>query len=1090
MNKLLSKLLTFFLVLVGFYFPSWANANSLQKIDLNAQNKSLKTIIESLEKQSNYYFIYDNELLNSNKNLSINFDNLTFEETVKLLSSKINVNYKIVDKTVTFYSKNSNVTQQEVTITGIVKLKNKDNDIPFPVNGVSVFIKGTNKGTTTDFKGQFSLKINGSANLVISYLGYEKKEMTVTATTKIDLVLQELQGTLNEVVVSAYGTKETKENQIGSAYTVTAKDLEKRPALRIDALLQGLVPGLEFSSQDQGNSSARPRYSTRIRGESSAPYGVMANDPLWVLDGIPVNTGGTTNSIAGPETSISPLTYINPEDIESITVLKDASATAIYGSSGSNGVILVRTKKGNGTPIVKYTFRTTIDEIADHNTFNVLNGDQYRRVVDEMGLSSDIAGYGDVSTNWLDTYYRKGVVNTHNLSLSGSNESTNYYVSGSYYDQKLTGIANATQRYSLRSQINTDVSKRLSFNFVFGGSFNSNDMWTIGDNYYKELPVRSPYKKDGSFALYDYLGYRLSPSLAEAYQNENDQSTLQAFSQIQATFRIMEGLDFTTRAGIDFSSINELKYASMQNLTGMSSNGYLYKNQARMYNWTSNGTLNYTKQLFDGTLSALLGFEANKSNSSFIRASAFNFPNDYVRELSMAIAANTRSSGSTNETASMSTFGRVSYLWKDKYNVSFSYRRDGDSDFGENVKWANFYAIGGAWTISNEEFWKDNLPKEINFLKLKVSYGTAGNGRFNGNYAKGLYSFSESNSYGDIVGATMSRGRNSGLKWETTYKFNTGLDFGLFNRINVGLEYYRDVTKDLISNATVSLTTGQRSIYINDGKLRNEGLEAVITSTNINSGDFTWSTNFNVAFNRNKVLSLATEIGQSNLTSIMQVGDDSRSVYLVRWAGVDPSTGDPMWYDINGNITKLFDLNNRVVIGRPSPDFYGGITNLLSYKGFNLSFLVLYTQGGLSLSNLLNETGHDGLNILNTNMSTDLLDHWRYPGDLSVNPRLSTISTSSNRNSTRYLLSRSNIQLKNVSLEYKLPDSFVKKGFLKKATVYLMADNVAMWTPYRTSKRNNLGNGEYETIKLNTYANSFEGTPGQMSFSAGVNLTF
>lgn len=1089
MNKLLSKLLTFFLVLVCFYFPSWANANSLQKIDLNAQNKSLKTIIESLEKQSNYYFIYDNDLLNSNKNLSVNFDNLTFEETVKLLSSKINVNYKIVDKTVTLYSKGNNVSQQEVTITGFVKLKNKDNNIPFAVNGVSVLIKGTNKGTTTDFKGQFLLKINGPVTLVISYLGYEKKEINVNGATKIDLVLQELEGTLNEVVVSAYGIKETKENQIGSAYTVTAKDLEKRPALRIDALLEGLVPGLEFSSQDQ-NGAARPRYSTRIRGEASAPYGVMSNEPLWVLDGIPVNTGGTTNFIAGPETSISPLTYINPEDIESITVLKDASATAIYGSSGSNGVILVRTKKGNGTPIVKYTFRTTIDQLAAHNTFNVLNGDQYRRVVNEMGLSADIADYGNVSTNWLDTYYKQGQINTHNLSLSGSNESTNYYISGSFYDQKLTRIVNETQRYSLRSQINTDVSKKLSFNFVFGGSLNSNDMWSIGDNYYTELPVRSPYNPDGSYALYDYLGNKLVPSLAEAYQNDNDQSTLQAFSQIQATFRIMPGLDFTTRAGIDFSSINELRYESMQNLTGRDRNGYLYKNQSRLYNWTSSSTLKYTKQLFDGELNALLGFEANKSNSSYIKASAFNFPNDYVRELSMAISTNTRSNGGTTEMASMSNFGQLSYLWKEKYNVSFSYRRDGDSDFGQDVKWANFYAVGGAWTISKEDFWKNNVPEEINFLKFKASYGTAGNGRFNGNYAKGIYDLSEANAYGDIVGATMTRGRNSGLKWETTYKFNTGIDFSLFNRVNVGLEYYRDITQDLISDATVSFTTGQRSIYQNNGKLRNTGFEATISSTNINKGSFTWTTNFNLAFNRNKVLSLATEVGQSNTTSIMQVGYDTRSVYLVRWAGVDPSTGDPMWYDAAGNITKLFDLNNRVIIGRPNPDFYGGVTNLLSYKGFNLSFLVLYTKGGISLSDLSSTTGHDGLNILSNNMSTDLLDHWKYPGDLSVNPRLTSIATGSNRQSTRYLLDRSNIQLKNVSIEYRLPDNFVKRGFLKRAAVYIMADNVAIWTPYRTSKRNNLGNGEYETIKLNTYANSLNGVPASASYSAGINLTF
>lgn len=509
-----------------------------------------------------------------------------------------------------------------------------------------------------------------------------------------------------------------------------------------------------------------------------------------------------------------------------------------------------------------------------------------------------------------------------------------------------------------------------------------------------------------------------------------------------------------------------------------------------MYNWTSTGTLNYTRQIYDGTLSAMLGFEANKSNSSFIRASAFNFPNDYVRELSMAIATNTRSTGNTVETASLSNFGRLSYLWKDKYNLSLSFRRDGDSDFGQNVKWATFYALGAAWTVSNEDFWKNNVPQEINFLKLKASYGTAGNGRFNGNYAKGIYAFDETNAYGNVVGAIMSRGRNNSLKWETTYKLNTGLDFGLFNRINVGLEYYRNVTHDLISDATVSLTTGQRSVYRNSGKLQNTGFEATITSTNIDGRSFSWRTNFNLALNRNKVLSLATDVGQSNLTTIMRVGEDSRALYLVRWAGVDPSTGDPMWYDANGNITKLYDLNNRVVIGRSNPDFYGGITNSFSYKGFNLSFLLLYTKGGLSLSDLLNNSGHDGLNILSEDMSTDLLDHWKYPGDLSVNPRLSTISTNSNRFSTRYLLDRTNIQLKNISLEYVLPDNFLKKGFLKRAAVYLMADNVGIWTPYRTSKRNNLGNGEYETIKLNTYANSFGGVPAQASYSAGVNLTF
>lgn len=1035
---------------LGCWQPLTAHASYQQKIDVKVQNKSLKTILNLLEQQSNYYFLYDNALLEKNQNLDLNIQNLSFKDALDLLSAKINVDYKIVDKTVTLYPKKVKA-QQEKIITGLVKLREANNEIPVSTNGVTITVKGSNKGTTTDFRGEFSLSVPVPSTLIISYMGYDKQEVAIDSKSAyVQVELQQSEGALKEVIVTAYGSKESRENQIGSAYTITAKDLEKRPALRLDALLQGIVPGVQFSSQDETNSSARPRFSTRIRGDASSPGGTMSNEPLWIVDGVPLNTGGTTNMIAGVETSISPLTYFNPEDIESITVLKDASAAAIYGANASNGVVIIKTKKGQGVPRVRYGFRATTDRIAKHNVFNVLTTEQYRAMVDEMGLTSKIDVYENGSTNWLDAYYETGNTMQHNLSASGSNENTNYYISAGIYDQKMTTVANDIKRYTLRSQINTDIGKRLSLNFVFGGSYSKNDMYRVGNSYFTNLPVISLYDRTGNYAIRDYNGVRISNSLAETIQNENRQNTFQSFGQMQATFRIMDGLEFSSRNGIDFSSVEELRYNSKYNLTGAASNGYLYKNQVQMHNWITTNMLSYSKNIYDGNLTAMVGMEANKTNSSYVGASAYGFPNDYVREISMSPADNRRSSGSRGSNAVLSYLGRLGYLWKEKYNASFSLRRDGNSNFGKDVKWSAFYSAGAAWTVSKEEFWQSEA---IDFLKIKMSYGSTGNGRFNSNYAKGIYSFSETDSYGGVIGATMSRGRNEKIKWETTYKFNTGIDFRLFNRIDVGLEYYNDITKDLVNNTPVSLTSGQRNIYQNVGKLRNRGVEAIIKSTNINTRDFQWSTNFNIAMNRNKVLELREGFERSSETTIMKEGYDSRALYLVRWAGVDPSTGMPMWYDINGDITRVFSADNRVIIGSPNADFFGGFTNTFSYKNFNLSFLMIYSKGGQALNRVRLQTEHDGRNILSDNPSTNLLDHWRYPGDLSVNPKLTTEANNSNRISTRYLQDQTNIQFKNISLEYSIPQENLKKFFLKGASIYAQADNIAVWTPYRNKKR-------------------------------------
>ena len=344
-----------------------------------------------------------------------------------------------------------------------------------------------------------------------------------------------------------------------------------------------------------------------------------------------------------------------------------------------------------------------------------------------------------------------------------------------------------------------------------------------------------------------------------------------------------------------------------------------------------------------------------------------------------------------------------------------------------------------------------------------MTYGTNGNSRFNGNYSKGIYSFNSEYGYGGNPGGVMTRGVNDKLKWETTYMFNTGLDVKVLKRYSLALEYYHNKTVNLIDNANVSLTSGQRKVYQNSGKIQNTGLELTIISENIKNDAFE---------------ELASGADRFYDRAIMREGENSRAIYLIRWAGVDPRDGSPLWFDANGNLTRTYDATNRVIVGTPTPDFFGGMTNNLSYKGFSLSVQLLFSKGGKAFSSLRRDAESDGLNILKENQSTNILDHWRAPGDLALTPRLSTISTSSTMNSTRYLHDKSNLRLHNVSLTYALNPQWLSSIKINNASVYIQGDNLGFWTPYKSIN------------DRNTYRNSFESWPQMRVFSLGVNLGF
>lgn len=1088
-TKKVSSLLT-----IGLLALTSANSFA-QSIRLDAKNQQVESVLNQIEKQSGYSFIYDASILSNKKLLSLNLADEDLEPVLNKLAKELNVTFSIVNKTITL----SPIKKQGdmVKLSGTILLNDLDGRSTYALAGISILAKGQGKGTTTNTLGEYSLEVPAGTVLEISYLGYKKQEISVAALQRnSNVVLEKSTDYIDEVIVTAYGTKESRENQTGSAYMVTAKDLANKPLLRLDALLEGIVPGVEFSSQDDGtNSSARPRYSTRIRGDASAGGGATSNEPLWVVDGVPLYTGGTTNMIPGMQTSISPLTYLDPSDIESVTVLKDASATTIYGANGSNGVILITTKKGKGEPKLSYSFRAGVNK-RPKTRLNKLNGPQYLNLIKDMGMLAELGKLDTtVNTDWDEVYFRTGYSDFHNVNLSGGTSAVNYMISANMYNEKPLAIGNNIKRYAVRSNLGGNIGKHLSIESGIYAAFSKNKMFNPGDSYYKYSPLVSPYGPNGEYIERDPNGNLLHNMPGLKDMNDNNQQSFNLLGNIGATVHIWEGLKFINRNGIDYSAGLENQYFSMNNYTGKSSNGKAYRGESQLLNVLSTNTIVYNRVIWNGDFDALLGTEARLEERNSVDVTGTNFPNDNIREPGFVSANNRLGYTSRAKSTLLSYFARAGYVYDKRYALNYTYRKDGSSNFGKDVKWGVFNSIGAAWTVSNEAFWPEN--NVMDFLKFKASYGNNGNSRFSAAYAKGIYDYSASNTYGDNTGAVMTRGINEGLKWESTNMFNGGVDFRLFGRINVAAEYYKNVTHDMIDNTYISMVSGFRRVYENIGKIQNTGFELAVNSDNMKREKFSWSSTFILSLNRNKVLELADGIDKVSTTTIMRQGYNSNSLYLVRWAGVDPSTGAPMWYDSNNNITKEYNTADRVIVGHATPDFYGGMTNNFTYGNFNLSVFMKYTKGGYTFDRVTRNIGLDGLNVLNGNQSIETLNAWRFPGQLATSPGLSNISTQSTMNSTRFLMDRTHLALENVSLSYVFRAGLIKRLKLSHITVTAMASKLGIWTPYST-KKGSINDYSYYINQYGTsgnhVANGFNNTINEAAnvsnYSLGVNIGF
>ncbi|MCT4614182.1 MAG: SusC/RagA family TonB-linked outer membrane protein [Marinifilaceae bacterium] len=1100
--KVFQLLLAFILILQCGLNDSFAEYQSKKsKIKIKERDIALTDLIWKIQKMTGYEFVFCPEDI-------MEFDSLNVEAEGELdivLASILD------DKDLKFTFDNDiyiiapkptiNIYQQKKKrlIKGIVTDMKK-----LPLPGVSVVVKGTVKGVSTGIDGNYSIQVEDKPGLklVFSFIGMKSKEVAITKSNSINVKLEDQTFSMNEVQIrGAYGSVQKREDLVSSSFQVDSKKLKGLPVSRIDMLLDGLVPGMTVSPNSADPSSARPRMKVRLRGEASM---AGTNEPLWIIDGVPIYTGDRTNQISGGfSTSVSPLSFIDPMDIETMTVLKDADATSIYGAQGANGVILITTKQAKkGKVSLNANARYGVSKINEQTKFKVLNSKQYLELAKEAFVNSgksielfpyqdnDLNQYSKTDTDWYDEFYGIGSNLALNISASGGNDRGNFIVSGGYFKEEGTIKGNTTERFNLRTSNKINLSEKFSIGANIYASYNKNDIFNPGDDYYTNLPIISPYSEDGSFRLINKkvsgkdlsgLNYSLSKfynNMAVREQNENKQSALSLKSSFDIDYKITDYLSFNSMIALDYNSIMERRYSSGKNwsggykLDGSKPVPYSYKNGSFFLGWISINKLNFKKTIGDHKMSALAVFEAKSHERESLGATGYGFLNDNIREITYA--DENKGTGSYSEKKSLSYVLNMKYSYGRRYYLSVNLRKDGDSRFGKKVKWANFASIGGSWNIHNEGFYNSEL---VDVLKLKLTLGTSGNSSMDNHHPKGRYSYHESDNYNNSFGASMSDLPNEKLSWETTRMLNTGIRVRLMKRFDFELEAYSYKTSDLLTKMDISRTTGQTRVYRNIGVVTNKGIELSVNSLNINK-KLRWTTDFNISHNRNRLEELYNDTEKVMGSTILKPGKDMSTYYLVRWAGVDPADGMPMWYDKDGNITKIYSYDDRIADKSANPIFQGGMTNTFEYKNFSLRIMSTFVYGGYGFSSFERAVSSDGYGIESENQSVNQLDRWQKPGDIASNPKpIWGVSTKSVMNSTRFLRKKTHFKLKNISLNYELDSKWLKKLAIKSCNLSLTVDNVAVWTPY-------------DDKDTNSYKTGMNGYPMQTSFVFGSSIRF
>jgi TonB-dependent starch-binding outer membrane protein SusC len=1056
-------------------------------------------------------------------NLHINTNaNLLFMTANRLLPVKVVVSFLLFLLTQAAWS-------QDRVITGKVT----DSQNGAPIAGASVIPKGSNTGTSTDAQGNFSLTVPARTNaLIISYVGFNQQEVSIRGNS-VSISLSRVSNSMDEVVVVGYGTQKRRD-VTASISKIGSDKIASLPAPSFESAIAGKAAGVQVTTT---SGMAGSGAILRIRGVNSIS---IAGDPLYVIDGLPIDAtylgGPSRNSLAQDR---NPLANLNPNDIESIEILKDAGAAGIYGSRGANGVVLVTTKRGRGKMKHNFSARVGISgptfkpEFVDKDTwlairqeaweFDGNTGPQKELPGLNQGFPLDRA-LNNPGTDWWDLATRQGFSHDYNYSISKGLGKFSFYVSGNYGKEESYIVGNDFSRTGVRANIDYKPIKNLSFslNNSFSSGLNHmlNNAWNggLGLALSNGLPYYPVYNPDGSYFMTDPYRTTWNQAAGNNLVAQREHSEFRTrenrwINSLSARYTVIKNLDITGSVSYErnnslFNSYRDSVYLHPRVGTPGTGENNLSKYKNFSYNFTANYILELKN---DSRFTFLAGteYQDQETRNRYTYFDTVLAPlvkdglTDYIRD-----SIDRSRESTTYQRLFRSLFARVNYSYKGKYILQASIRRDESSVFRDNNRFGWFPTVSGAWVITDEKFFPEN--KFIDVLKLRASWGIIGSANipWDAGYASFDTAKLQSSNYNGQPTIYRTRVGNPNLKWETSDNVDVALEATLFkNRINFELGYYRKVSDDVLLDVPISLYNGLGgNQWQNQGSILNEGVEFNLNTVNVKTKSFTWTSNFNIARNYNEVLSIGDIMpdalsGGTNETRIVK-GYPVGTIFTVRYHGVDPADGLPIFLDATGKTTKVLNapvdgrLGDRVPVANTLPEFYGGLTNTFRYKNWELNTVFTYQFGG----HIWDNSGKRNLGwVTDWNIYSFYVgNYWRKAGDVAKYPRPTVVGYPQTYDPTNAWLHNSSIQvyksdfvrLRELTINYYLPQRLVSRWKMTNAKLFLTGYNVLLFTEYPIGDPESGRDGENNAARNQSGNANFLNPPLQRSLSFGLNIAF
>jgi len=909
-----------------------------------------------------------------------------------------------------------------------------------PLVGVSVNIKGTSKGTATGPDGSFRLLAAPDNVIVCTIIGYADKEVTAD-NTSLTVVMEQSQRSLTEVVINGYAPQ-NKRQVAGSIAKLSGDEVKLTPIGSFDKALQGRVPGLLSQSQS-GQPGAAAIVTIRGKGSING-----SNTPLYIIDGIQVNPADFAT--------------INPGDIESYNILKDATSTSIYGSRGANGVIVITTKKGvNGKTQVNYDFQYGWSQLPTNKLKLMTSAEKLQYEFydrpdygpNPFGWTPDeVDSLGKLDYDIDNILFHKGKTQQHLLSVAGGNDKTHFYFSGSIFDQDGVVISTSLKRYTGRMNIDHSFGYfKIGLNATMGYSrfigTRENDSY-IGSplnaiRWYN--PYINLYDANGGYQI-DYLQGQPNP-LQELLENKGDSDQVKGVGSAYIEFNVpwVKGMKVRTIWGADFTDNESFTYLDKSTDQGSQSqggNGQVDRAYTKNFRYTGTTSISYQHTMGDHEINAAIYNEIIQRKAENFGFSGFGLVGPFKNEAGITPGTATNGyiptvNGLATENGLVSYFIDAIYGFKRKYYLNAGARRDGSSRLSEDERWSNFGQVGASWIMSEEKF-MDGTRNWLNALKVKVSYGSVG--------SQGIGDFTTGQYFGPTVyngvGGLALVNLPKTLTWERKLEFNAGVEFTMFKgRLGGTIEVYDNKTNDLFLDRQLSRTSGFQSINNNLGKLQNKGVEISLNGDVIKTKDFIWTLGVNYTHNNNKLLDQNGQTDNINGLFINRVGEPINSLYVVRYAGVDPQNGDALYYKKDGKTTtNIYDPDDRVIIGSTDPPNYGGFSTTWSYKGISLDVLFSYAYGGYAYNNDRSNVETGGYWF--SNLATSMLQEWQKSGDVTNVP---SPFNDLHVETTRFVEKTDYLRLRNVMLSYNLPEHILNKIKIRSVRVFAQGENLYVW---------------------------------------------